>query len=331
MRYSVFTVLDDSPGHEDPRVPDRYERALELARTADKNGYDAFWVAEHHLHHWGVLPSPPVLLAAAARETRRVRLGVLVSVLPLHDPRLLAEEYALVDRLSQGRLELGVGSGNTPQEHDGFGIDPARKRELFDANLPIFLSALRGEPWQGRDPKAPSVRLNVSPIQQPQPPLWMAAGRRETAPFVGRRGFNLALIPYATLDDLEDVKRTIATYREALPAGVTGRVLAAFHTYVGENPEDCHEALDVYLGRAREAHSEGYAAKVARDHGSARREALQSKGMFLIGRAGEVRSQLRDLESAGVTDVAGIFDFGGLAPEKVRASVEAFAQLVARP
>ncbi|MGI0129114.1 MAG: LLM class flavin-dependent oxidoreductase, partial [Thermoplasmata archaeon] len=127
VRLSAFTVLDAYPSGADP-ARDRYRDAIELARSCEASGLSAIWVAEHHFHSGGLCPAPPILLAAMGRETERIRLGVMVSVLPFHEPVDLAEQYALLDRLVGGRLNLGVGSGYIPMEFDGFGVDPATKR-----------------------------------------------------------------------------------------------------------------------------------------------------------------------------------------------------------
>jgi alkanesulfonate monooxygenase SsuD/methylene tetrahydromethanopterin reductase-like flavin-dependent oxidoreductase (luciferase family) len=127
IRLSTFSILDHYP--ERPgSVGDRLQRSLDLCELADELGYEACWVGEHHFSNFGVMPNPAVWLAAAAQRTRRIRLGPAVSVLPLRHPLQVVEDYALVDQLSGGRLNLGVGSGTLPFEFDGFGIDAAEKR-----------------------------------------------------------------------------------------------------------------------------------------------------------------------------------------------------------
>src|ERR1700730_3002526 len=146
MRLGVFSILDVYAGNGPSSAPRRYEEALGLARTADQLGYSAFWVAEHHFQNGSVLPAPPVWLAAAARETRRIRLGALVAVLPLHSPRELAEQYALADVLSGGRLEMRLGIGYVPLEFQVFQVDHFGRRAAFDRALPELLSAMQGDP-----------------------------------------------------------------------------------------------------------------------------------------------------------------------------------------
>jgi alkanesulfonate monooxygenase SsuD/methylene tetrahydromethanopterin reductase-like flavin-dependent oxidoreductase (luciferase family) len=145
MRLGLFSVVDHYPSELERATGDFYAELLEQAEAADEWGFDSFWVAEHHFHEYGAVPRPPVLLAAAAQRTRRIRLGSGVVVLPFDHPLRVAEDYAMVDVLSGGRLNLGVGSGYLKHEYAGFGVDPEDKRARFDEALEILLRAWTGE------------------------------------------------------------------------------------------------------------------------------------------------------------------------------------------
>jgi alkanesulfonate monooxygenase SsuD/methylene tetrahydromethanopterin reductase-like flavin-dependent oxidoreductase (luciferase family) len=139
-----------------------YRDTLELFAAADALGFDAVWVAQHHIaSQTGCLPAPFPFLAAAAMRTRRVRLGTAVVVLPLEDPLRVAEDAAVVDALSAGRLELGVGSGGDAAEFAAFGRDIAERHARTTDGLVALRSALRGEPLgeQGQrlHPPAPAL------------------------------------------------------------------------------------------------------------------------------------------------------------------------------
>ena len=321
MQLSAFTVVDGPPaGGSASR--DRLSEVIGLAEAAESAGLSSIWVAEHHFHDGGVCPAPSVLLAALSQRTRRLRLGVLVSVLPYHNPIALAEEYALVDQLSAGRLNLGVGSGYVPLELEGFGVDPSTKRERFDQAYDTMLAALRGETvaWGG----AP-VRLNVRPVQTPTPPVTIAVQRREAVPFVARRGVGIALVPYATLNGPEELAEEVQEYRRSLPSGVTGHVAAALHIYAGPHPDRARAALQRYLD-ARLAHRSAFFEQKARaDPVLATVDGVERQGFVLIGRPDEVATRLRRFASIGLDEVLGIFDFGGLSSEDVRESVHALA------
>ena len=213
-----------------------------------------------------------MLLAAASQRTRTLRIGALVSVLPFHDPIEVAEQYAMIDQLSGGRLNLGLGSGYIALEFQGFGIDPATKRERFDRSLEVVLAAFRGDPVvsAASDP-AGSIRVNVRPVQRPHPPLWIAVQRREALPFVARRGVNVALVPYATVQDVDELALQIQEFRQYLPAGATAQVSVALHLYAGPHLERARAALQRYLDSRLATQSAFYQDKVRRDprHASA--------------------------------------------------------------
>ncbi len=123
-----------------------YRDAQELFVVADELGFDVGWVAQHHVSHsGGGLSSPWTFLAHAAARTTRIRLGTAITVLPLEDPVRLAEDVAVVDTLSGGRVEIGVGSGYSEVEYAAFGQDPARKRELTTDNLTVLRRALAND------------------------------------------------------------------------------------------------------------------------------------------------------------------------------------------
>lgn len=326
MRLSLFTVLDAADATPGAPARDRWSEFLELGAAAEVAGLASVWVAEHHFQEAGLCPAPPVLLAALAARTRRIRLGPLVSVLPFHAAIEVAEQYALVDRVSGGRLNLGVGSGYIPVEFEGFGVDPATKRERFDRALATVLAAWRGEEVRGDGPGARPVRINVRPVQQPHPPLWVAVQRREAIPFVARRGAGLALVPYATLAGLDELREEVREYRAALPAGTPGSVGAAFHVYAGSRPDRARAALQRYLDSRLATQSTFFRAKVERDPHLASVRALEEAGFAAIGAPRDVASHLRGFGKLGLDEVLGIFDFGGLPPDDAVASVRALGE-----
>ena len=319
MRLSAFSVVDSYA--VDPAVDDRLPQVVALARGADDAGLSALWVAEHHFQPGGVCPAPPVLLAACGAVTRRLRLGVLVSVLPFHAPVEVAEQYATLDRLLGGRLNLGVGSGYIPLEFEGFGVDPTRKRELFDRALATLVAAFAGEEVRVDRPDARPVRLNVRPVQRPHPPIWVAVQRPEAIPHVARRGLSIALIPYATVRDRSELAAEIASYRANLPAGRRGEVAVAMHVYAGDRPDMARAALRRYLESRLRTQSAFYEQKARADPDAAGLEGIERSGFAPIGRPPDVVASLKGLAEIGVDELLGIFDFGGLDPVEVERSV----------
>jgi len=320
VKVGAFTVLDPAPG-EPGGERERLLDAVGLAEAAEAAGLSSFWVAEHHFQGGGLCPSPPVLLAACGARTRAIRLGSLVSVLPFHRPVEVAEEYAMLDRLIGGRLNFGVGSGYLASEFAGFGLDPATKRERFDGALQTVLDAFAGRAVRaGPEPAAPVV-LNVRPQQAPHPPIWIAVQRREAIPYVARRGASLALIPYATVDRLDDLAAQVHDYRSALPPGRSGEVAAAVHLYAGDQPELARRAFGRYVESRLESGSTFLRQKQLERPAHASPQAIEESGLAAFGTPEEVVRSLERYAALGIDELLGIFDFGGLPADEVLRSV----------
>jgi alkanesulfonate monooxygenase SsuD/methylene tetrahydromethanopterin reductase-like flavin-dependent oxidoreductase (luciferase family) len=320
VKLSAFSIVDQFPLPEgDGR--DRYAEVVTLAEEAEAAGFSGLWVAEHHFHAGGTCPSPPVLLAACGARTSRLRLGVMVSVLPFRRAVDVAEEYALLDRLTGGRVNLGLGSGYIPMEFDGFGVDPARKREQFDAALDWVRAAFAGEEVRVDAERGAPIRLNVVPVQRPHPPIWVAVQRREAVPFVARRGLSLALIPYATVTGVPELAAEIREFRAALPDGQRAEVAIGIHLYGGPHPERARAAFDRFLSSRLRTQSTFYQAKAAQHPQHASREGLEANDLALFGTADEVAERLDRFRGIGVDEILGIVDFGGLPASDVAESV----------
>ncbi|HMN28259.1 MAG TPA: LLM class flavin-dependent oxidoreductase [Caldilineaceae bacterium] len=158
-----------------------YRETLDLFVAADELGFDVVWVAEHHFKdRAGRLPSLFPFLAAASERTRRLRLGTSIVILPLEDPLRVAENAAVVDTLSSGRLELGVGSGGDAGEFQAFGIDLAQRHIRTTEGICRLKSILAGEPigesGQRLQPPVPSPvdRLWQSALSLPGLSMWLA-------------------------------------------------------------------------------------------------------------------------------------------------------------
>ena len=319
MRLSAFSIVDPP----DPHVPSpsRLPEVVGLARACEQGGLSALWVAEHHFQSGGGCPSPPVLLAACGAVTRTLRLGSMVSVLPYHRPIDVAEEYATLDRLLEGRLNFGVGSGYLATELEAFAVDPARKRSLFDDGLEFILAAFAGRAVRPAGADGPSVRLNVLPAQQPHPPVWIAVQRREAIAHVARKGYSIALVPYATVADRRELAEEIAEYRAQLPPGQTGEVAVALHVYAGDRVAEARTAFARYVRSRHDTGSTFLQAKADQNPRSTSPESIERSGLALFGDVETVLAGLGELESLGIDELLAIFDFGGLSPELVHRSV----------
>ncbi|HUP21468.1 MAG TPA: LLM class flavin-dependent oxidoreductase [Thermoanaerobaculia bacterium] len=189
---------------------DRRGSSSAQARRAERLGFGSFWLPESHFGS-EARPAPLLELAAAAAVTKRLRLGVTSYLLPIRHPLLVAEEVAVLDRLSGGRLILGLGRGFRPDLFAAFGVDRADKRELFETAVETMLRAWRGDRVGGSAPGI--VEIHPRPLQQPHPPLWVAA----FGPKALRQAARLGL-PYlaSPLEPFDRLRRNIELHRAEL-------------------------------------------------------------------------------------------------------------------
>lgn len=245
MKLGFFTrVLDEGSAAE------RYRCALAQIRHAEAQGFDSAWVAQHHFHEFeGGLPSPFVLLAQAAALTSRIRLATGIVTLPMEMPIRVAEDATVLDIMSGGRLELGVGSGGNPEAFAAFGLKDADRRTVFGDKLEELLGALRGQQLNGGDrvyPARPELLER----------MWYATFSVDGSRAAGRLGMGLLLsrtqprtkeAPDASLADIQDPM--VDAYLEALPPGVAPRILASRSVFAADRREDVMRFAEVGLQR----------------------------------------------------------------------------------
>lgn len=326
MKLSVLSVVDHYP--DGPRdLGSFYRELIDQAILADRLGYDAFFLAEHHFHPYGVVPNPAVLLAAIAERTERIRLGPAVTILPFRDPRTVAEDYAILDQVSRGRLVLGLGSGYLRHEFAGFGRDPAEKRERFDEGMAIVKRLLAGErvTYRGRFNAIDEVQLNVRPAQD-NVPVYVAALTKEAAYHIGRQGNGLLTIPYGTLESIEEMAPLAASFERgrneagaaALPGGLAPHI-TAFHTYVAPSAAEAEATVrgpfELYCRTRLYARAWSY-------------DQIRENGLALFGSVEEVAAKLRRLAAMGVTCVNTLSNFGAMPAQAVAASMRLMAEEV---
>jgi alkanesulfonate monooxygenase SsuD/methylene tetrahydromethanopterin reductase-like flavin-dependent oxidoreductase (luciferase family) len=265
------------------------------------------------------------MLSALAQRTTTIRLGTAIAILTFHDPRRVAETYAMVDMMSGGRLVLGVGSGYLAHEFVGYGQDPKEKRERFNENLEVVKRLLAGEgfayrgAWSGSE----KVALNVRPHQGRVPPIYVAVLAREAAYHVGRQANRIFTVPYASCKDFDDIGRMLEEYRRGraeagLPAEDDDHVFT-LHTHVARSDEEAREqakaAYELYVDTRLYARKHSY-------------EDILANGICLFGSVQTVAGKLRRLREMGIRHVATLHNFGALAPALVERSMTLLAREV---
>jgi natural product biosynthesis luciferase-like monooxygenase protein len=227
-----------------------YSRWLEQIDAAESLGFESLWVTEHHFRHFGgMMPSPAIILAAAAQRTKRLRLGAAVSILPMHNPLRIAEEFAMVDQLSNGRLNFGAGRGMHPTEYTVFGYDWSNAQKRLPEALDIVMRAWSGAEfeWRGEHYRFPKLRVFPQPVQKPHPPIYVTANRDpESFNMIGERGHHLMTLPWIATNEEQRaaVEMYWAALRGAGHAIERREVFTMYPVYVGETDEQARPRGD---------------------------------------------------------------------------------------
>ena len=189
IQFGVFDHMDRG-GRS---ISDVYAMRLALCEAYDDAGFRAYHIAEHHATSLGMSPSPGIFLSAVAQRTRRLRLGPAVYVLPTYEPLRLIEEICMLDQLSAGRFELGVGRGFSPFELAYFGVGHLQSRARFDEVLEIVKKGLTSEVLTHKGPlfNYVDVPMVLQPVQRPHPPIWQGVTGVQGAAQAARNGVNM--------------------------------------------------------------------------------------------------------------------------------------------
>jgi alkanesulfonate monooxygenase SsuD/methylene tetrahydromethanopterin reductase-like flavin-dependent oxidoreductase (luciferase family) len=194
-----------------------YERAFSRIEVMDQTGYDCVWLAEHHFNTYSVCPSINVMAAHVAARTRNLRIGMAVSLAAFYHPLRLAEEVALVDVLSGGRVNWGAGRGFDRVEFRAFEVPVEESSDRFRECVEIVLAAWRGDrvTYHGRFWRYDDIEVLPKPMQSPHPPVWLAATSMDSIRRAAEKGYDILQDPHATHTDIGKKR---AHYHEVLRA-----------------------------------------------------------------------------------------------------------------
>lgn len=336
MKIGVFDHLDR---RAEP-LAQFYDERIAFVRALDAAGFYSYHIAEHHATPLGMAPSPNVYLAAVARETSRIRFGPLVYLLPMYHPVRLIEEIAMIDNLSHGRLDMGVGRGVSPFEVGSYDLDPGDTHAIFAEGLDLLLRGLATEgrlSHEGEWYRVDDVPVELHPVQKPHPPLWYGAGNEAGARLAARYGMHMVTLganarcrdlvaKYRQMwsEEKDDPRRVhaVATYPDEPLIGV-GR-----HIFIADTDAEAERrAAQAY------AHWYGAVAKLWRDHGKAPVTGMmidnyaqaRREGQCIVGTAATVRAELEaQIADVGYNYLVCQLAWGDLGHDREMASLDAF-------
>ncbi|HEX4011547.1 MAG TPA: LLM class flavin-dependent oxidoreductase [Solirubrobacteraceae bacterium] len=338
MLFSTMIVQTTPAGS-----PERYDEIIEQVLLAERLGYDRVWLTSHHFTSFS-RPSSLLTLAHVAAKTQRIRLGVGVAVLPLEHPLRVAEDVAVLDHLSGGRVDLGVGRGIQPEAFHGFNIPMEESTERYAEALEILRHAWiedrfshTGTYWQ-----VPELSVLPRPLQQPHPPIWQVGVSPDSIERAARSGLNGLIGTY--MNTLDEVRQDLELWRGKSRIGGSGRSLLAHNelVYVAETDNQAErEARPSGLWYSRSAGSTWRGDDA--DGGlpdtydfwralSRRTASLEWPDLFenrsLMGSPATVAAKVDQLRSWGVDELIVFSSFGGMPHEQTCASLRLFAERV---
>jgi alkanesulfonate monooxygenase SsuD/methylene tetrahydromethanopterin reductase-like flavin-dependent oxidoreductase (luciferase family) len=327
MEFGVFDHLDDNG----VPIADLFETRLKLIEQYDRGGFRSYHIAEHHSTPLGMAPSPSVFLAAVAQRTERLRFGPLLYITPMYHPLRIAEEVVMLDHMSRGRFELGLGRGASPIEIASFAVDPAKSSEMNREATEVVLKALQSDVLEhhGKYYQFKKVKITARPLQQPHPPLWFAPIEPSRAADAARlNGHIVTLLP------TPGVKAIVDAYRGAWRGAGALPLMGVFrHVVVAESDA---AALDI----ARAAYRPWrYSMEVLWKWGGvefpiggiypSEFDALQAMGMGVAGNPETVRRYIAAMvEATDINYFVADLVFGSIPFEAASRSIDLFAREV---
>jgi len=327
VKFGIFDHMDRAGGDLGRQFADR----LRLIELYEKAGFYAYHIAEHHATPLGMAPSPSVFLAAVAQRTKTLRFGPLVYTLNLYHPLRLIDEICMLDQMSGGRLELGVGRGISPYEVGYYGVDPATGPERFAEALGVIVKGLTHNRLDhaGKYFTFKDVPMEMHPVQRPHPPLWYGANSLESADRLAKQNCNTVVGMRA-----DGVGKFAERFRAAWTG--LGRDPAALpliglsrHVVVGDSDREAQSAAKrafllwydalIHLWRA---HGVGLPRQLIPE----KFEDALEQGYIIAGSPATVRERMkRDNEIARINYCICRLAFGDLSFEESRRSIELFA------
>jgi len=344
MKFGLFYLFSDFGDIPQDQV---FNEVLDEIEYGEELGFDSVWLPEHHFAIYGMLGNPMILAAAISQRTKHIKIGTAIMVLPFQHPLRVAEDAALVDALSGGRLLLGLGRGYQPPEFHGFGIPQEDSSEMFQEGLEILTRALSGEKftydgkfWQITEP----TEIFPKPIQKPHPPLYLASVTPRSLEVAARAGVSLLRSPqFSNLDavaeafnDYQDKMRQYGHDPEALDQPLSVRTFVA-PTDEEAKAETKHSVWFYHLlatllpgAPGRERPPAGYESypRVPEDLMKITSEDVWERGTCFGSPERVTELMKKYMHTLGTTHFMTQMRIGGLEHDKVMRSMELFAKHV---
>jgi alkanesulfonate monooxygenase SsuD/methylene tetrahydromethanopterin reductase-like flavin-dependent oxidoreductase (luciferase family) len=340
VQFGLFTLFDFFRDRQDEVA--YYRDTLDLMILAEQLGYDSTWVGEEHFYSFGICPSPQLFLTALARETTRLRLGTAISLLPFENPLRKAEDFAMLDILSGGRLNFGVGRGIIPKHFEGFRVNPHESLARYEESLQIIRGAWTQDPfaYEGKFWQVPSLSLSPKPLQKPHPPIYRGTLSLESFEGAAAAGDNAFVVPWLSGPHPE-VRARVQRYRTLVkehghPQTHTTFIFFLFidrdhQVALRDGAETTRAYTELFLSftppEVMRQLREDNPLKAFLDLAMSLPDHLEERA--IVGTPTECRRRLAELrDEFGIDQVAFYFHAGARDPQRARYGIELFANEV---
>jgi alkanesulfonate monooxygenase SsuD/methylene tetrahydromethanopterin reductase-like flavin-dependent oxidoreductase (luciferase family) len=320
MKFAISLFQSRTDGQSERTI---YCQSLEQARLAEALGFHGTWLTEQHFNDFGVCPDPLTFAAHLAGVTKTIRLGTAVVLLSIHNPVVLAERAALVDQLSEGRLDLGIGKGHARLNYSAFGIASEDNEARFHEAHDLIKAAWSADElsYHGKFFDVEKIRIVPQPFQSPCPPLWIASfGNPSSISFAAQNGY-----PLLHSFSGDGFRKNMDLYRSQYKGNDMPIVAVARAVHIHQDGERARSEMAgpirwfIDNNPSKPAHILSYELAI--------REFIKNIG--IIGSAEECIENIRVLQQEYHVDyLACIFGQGGLAHEKIMTAMRLFAEKV---
>ncbi|MBT6588436.1 MAG: LLM class flavin-dependent oxidoreductase [Rhodospirillaceae bacterium] len=345
MKFGYFT-LSDNAYPDNPRSAKQFVAEIRAqAILADQLGYHSAWIGEHHFDSLGVNSRPGTLLASIIPETTNIRLAPAVSVLPLHHPLHVAEEWATIDLISGGRVDFAAGRGYDAREFAPFGAPFMDSAEIFEEGMEVVLKAWNSPgPWshKGRFYDIPTMEMTPKPVQQPIP-FYVASFSETSADMAAKHGLNIIYAPFAAGMVYGGLEPAVESYREKCQArgNKPGRAMCSYFIHIADDPgsedygRECqmdyfrHCVLPAFPDDlAKAPPTMHYFMDIVAILQNMKKEDLGERSI-LIGSPAKIIDSLKRVEAAGIEEVILYFNVGNKPDGMVREQMHRFQEEIA--
>lgn len=331
MQFGIFDHVDQSGAP----LADLYENRLKLAEMYDAAGFYCYHIAEHHGTPLGAANSPSVFLAAVAQRTRRLRFGPLVYVLTTTHPMRVFEEICMLDQMSRGRLEVGIGRGTSPYEMGYFGVDAAQSLKIYTEAYDVIMQALQSKRlnYAGEHYRFEDVPIELTCYQKPHPPLWYGLSSPDAVPWVAQNGINVVCNgPSAPVRAITDRYRALWAEQPSAKGKPLPKLGLGRHLMVADSYDEAYatgkRAFKVWYDHIQHlwrAHGKPLTRyPIPEDF-----KAAVDAGIVIVGTPGDVIAGLeREIDISGANYVLTRYAYGDLSFEESSRSLDLFVREV---